>query len=156
MKNLVRNILTVLVLGIAAIYQFLQEKNPDNTTANQNVQEPEFQQQSANRPGNDLDIKQLKPGKWVTLSGKVSRILPDDNQGSRHQKFILKLNKKTTLLIAHNIDLADRVPLDKGDQITLRGRYEKNDRGGVIHWTHHDPQRAAKAGWIEHSGIRYE
>jgi hypothetical protein len=40
----------------------------------------------------------------VKGSGKVIRILNDDNKGSRHQKFILKLNSGNTILIAHNID----------------------------------------------------
>ncbi|EGS74022.1 hypothetical protein VCBJG01_3074, partial [Vibrio cholerae BJG-01] len=34
--------------------------------------------------------------------GQVLKVLPDDNDGSRHQKFILKLNSGQTLLVAHN------------------------------------------------------
>ena len=45
-------------------------------------------------------------GFQVGGSGIVIEILPDDNQGSRHQRFILKLDSYQTLLIAHNIDLA--------------------------------------------------
>ena len=35
--------------------------------------------------------------------------LPDDNKGTRHQRFILKLSSGQTLLVAHNIDLADKI-----------------------------------------------
>jgi hypothetical protein len=90
-------------------------------------------------------------------SGTVSRILSDDNDGSRHQRFIVRLSSGRTLLIAHNIDLAPRVrSLKIGDTISFYGEYEWNDRGGVIHWTHHDPQGRHVGGWLEHKGRRYD
>ena len=38
----------------------------------------------------------------VRGSGRVIRVLPDDNEGSRHQKFIVELGSGQTLLISHN------------------------------------------------------
>jgi hypothetical protein len=92
----------------------------------------------------------------VTLTGPVDRILPDDNDGSRHQRFIVRTPSGRTVLIAHNIDLAQRVPLEIGDTVTVRGEYEWSDRGGTMHWTHHDPKRWREGGWIEHRGVHYE
>lgn len=92
----------------------------------------------------------------VTLTGPVDRILPDDNDGSRHQRFIVRTPSGRTVLIAHNIDLAQRVPVEIGDPVTVRGEYEWSDRGGTMHWTHHDPKRWREGGWIEHLGVRYE
>lgn len=46
----------------------------------------------------------------VSGQGVVTRLLADDNSGSRHQKFIIKLSSGQTLLIAHNIDLAPGIP----------------------------------------------
>lgn len=93
----------------------------------------------------------------VMLAGEVIKNLPDDNQGSRHQKFLFRLNSGQTLLVAHNIDLAPRINnLSEGDTVTLYGEYEWNDRGGVIHWTHHDPRGDHVGGWIEHNGRRYQ
>ena len=86
----------------------------------------------------------------------VVRELRDDLEGSRHQRFILQVEPSLTLLISHNIDLAPRVPLRAGDSISFRGEYEWNDRGGVVHWTHHDPRGRRRGGWIEHDGRRYE
>ncbi|KAG1682731.1 hypothetical protein GQR58_010526 [Nymphon striatum] len=77
---------------------------------------------------------------WVTVQGRVFKLLKDDLKGSRHQKFLIKIAPDISLLISHNIDLAKHVPVKQGDQINVRGRYEWNNRGGLIHWTHHDPK----------------
>ena len=98
-----------------------------------------------------------RSGQQVQGRGQVSRILSDDNEGSRHQRFIIKLSSGRTLLVAHNIDLAPRVAaLRVGDTVSFNGEYEQNDRGGVIHWTHHDPRNQHPAGWIEHKGRKYQ
>ena len=90
-------------------------------------------------------------------SGTVERILPDDLNGSRHQKFILRLSTGQTLLVAHNIDTAQRIPsLKVGDTVSFCGEYESNPQGGVIHWTHKDPQGRHVAGWLKHMGKTYQ
>ena len=96
-------------------------------------------------------------GQQVSGSGEVIRILPDDNDGSRHQRFILRTASGQTLLIAHNIDLAPRIgDLRRGDRVDFYGVYEWNDRGGVIHWTHHDPDGTHIPGWLKHEGRTYQ
>ncbi|MCA8961076.1 MAG: DUF3465 domain-containing protein [Planctomycetes bacterium] len=97
-----------------------------------------------------------RSGFMVTVRGTVERTLPDDNEGSRHQKFILRIAQRHTVLVTHNIDLATRVPVHDGDAVTIHGQYEWSDKGGVLHWTHHDPQKFHEEGWIEHDGKRYE
>lgn len=100
-------------------------------------------------------IAQHRSGVQVTAAGTVDRLLADDDDGSRHQRFLLKLPDGHTLLIAHNIDLAPRVPVERGDAVTVHGQFEWNDRGGVVHWTHHDPRGRHEDGYIEHRGERY-
>ena len=93
----------------------------------------------------------------VSGRGHVSRLLGDDSLGDRHQRFILELDSGQTVLIAHNIDLAPRVdPLREGDLVEFSGEYEWNDMGGIVHWTHHDPQGQHAGGWLKHDGRTYE
>ncbi len=105
-------------------------------------------QQAYQSQQNDLQVQGF---------GQLVKVLPDDNDCSRHQKFILKLNSGQTLLVAHNIDLAPRIPnLKVGDIVEFYGEYEWNKKGGVLHWTHKDPQNRHAHGWLKHNGQVYE
>ena len=93
---------------------------------------------------------------WVEAEGTVVRLLPDDLEGSRHQKFILQLSNGQTLLMSYNIDLVPRLAsLAAGDRLRFRGEYEWNDKGGVVHWLHHDPAGRFPGGWIKYNGKVY-
>lgn len=88
--------------------------------------------------------------------GVVVKLLKDDSKGSMHQKFLVRINAQQTLLFAHNIDLAPRVPVEPGDEISFYGEYVYNPKGGIIHWTHHAPRGDHAAGWIMHKGKKYQ
>ena len=93
----------------------------------------------------------------VQGTGTVVKQLPDDNHGSRHQRFILRIHPDLTVLIAHNIDLAPRIPgLRVGDEVLFYGEYEWNAKGGVVHWTHRDPKNEHPHGWLRHHGKQYD
>jgi hypothetical protein len=93
---------------------------------------------------------------WVQASGTVQKVLADDNKGSRHQRFIVALPSGITVLIAHNIDLAPRLPdLKAGDTVEFYGEYEWNKKGGVVHWTHHHPRGRHAGGWLRYKGQLY-
>jgi len=92
-------------------------------------------------------------GVEVCGSGTVIAILRDDDEGSRHQRLVLRIDSGTTVLISHNIDIAPRVsPLRTGDRIAFCGEYVWNPKGGLIHWTHHDPTGQRSGGWLKHDG----
>jgi hypothetical protein len=142
--RLTRNrLVPVLILVVLAVYQYYshEQSATDYGVATDSVQAAYAARQS---------------NTWLETRGRISRVLRDDNEGSRHQKFILELEDGHTVMIAHNIDLAERIPARENLSVRVRGRYEWNDRGGVIHWTHHDPEGRLQGGWIEVNGNRYD
>ena len=148
-------LLPILVeLGLLAYQYFTQPQNTGTETAG-------FQPNAVESVGQQAGVIEKayadqRSKVWVEVQGRISRLLSDDNEGSRHQRFILELDSGHTVMVAHNIDLAERVPLEKNDTITLAGRYEWNNRGGVVHWTHHDPENRRKGGWIKFNGTVYK
>ncbi|HSI45759.1 MAG TPA: DUF3465 domain-containing protein [Methylophilus sp.] len=93
---------------------------------------------------------------WLEGTGVVKKLLPDDDKGAKHQRFLVTISPEQTLLFAHNIDLAPRVAvLTVGDQVQFKGEYIYNPKGGIMHWTHHDPS-GTKGGWIKVNGQIYE
>lgn len=105
----------------------------------------------------EMAYENRKSDVQVQGSGAIVHILKDDTQGSRHQRFILKLASGGTILIAHNIDLAPRInALSKGDTVSFYGEYEWNKKGGVVHWTHKDPNQRHIDGWLKHQGVVYQ
>lgn len=96
-------------------------------------------------------------GFMVKFRGTVIRKLPDDIAGSRHQRFIVRLDSGQTLLIAHNIDLAPRVAaLKTNNPVIIRGEYIWNSQGGIIHQTHDRADGSKGGGWIRHRGTSYQ
>ena len=94
-------------------------------------------------------------GVEIEVTGTVKDVLPDDTKPPRHERFIVLLPDGHTLLVAHDIDLAPRVPLAGGETLLLHGQYEWNGRGGVLHWTHRDPSHVHPEGFIELAGKTY-
>jgi len=93
----------------------------------------------------------------VEGEGKISKILPDDTNGIRHQKMIVVLNSGQSILLTHNIDLAGKVnPIRLGDSIAFNGEYVWNEKGGLVHWTHHDPKGHHVAGWLKYNEKIYQ
>ncbi|WP_205289356.1 DUF3465 domain-containing protein [Lysobacter sp. TY2-98] len=89
--------------------------------------------------------------------GEVVRMLADDREGNPHQRFLLRLDDGTTVLVAHNIALAPRLDgLAVGDRVDFRGDYVWNPKGGALHWTHRDPHGSHRDGWLRWRGRTYQ
>ncbi len=93
----------------------------------------------------------------VQSSGQIIKALSDDNNGSRHQRILLKLPDGLTILIAHNIDIAERIERPSpGERIEFKGEYAWNAKGGVVHWTHRDPSGRHPDGWLKYQNHTYQ
>lgn len=162
MPHSIRRWLLVAVVVSASIYQYFFNQGPQKSVppATASVQSTSIsskeQLAAVNKIQQAVQDQNTEAKFWVTLSGKVIKVLKDDREGDMHQRFLLEIAPNTTLLIAHNIDVATRVPLKQGDTLSLKGEYVWNDKGGVLHWTHHDPKNRNQGGWIDYQGVRYQ
>lgn len=152
MKNHRRHILIILVALLAVLSTlarspYFKELFLNKPAVTETSQDDSLRYAFENRLSN----------RQLAGSGRVIKLLPDDNKGRKHQKFILRLKNNQTLLIAHNIDIAPRLQsLKKGDVVEFYGEYEWNEKGGVIHWTHHDPKGRHIGGWLKHNEQIYQ
>ena len=93
----------------------------------------------------------------VEDEGIVTRLLADDTSGIPHQRFIVRVASGQTVLIEHNTDIAPSIKdLKVGDTVSFFGEYIWNQQGGLVHWTHHDPDGRHETGWLKHNGRVYQ
>jgi hypothetical protein len=97
-------------------------------------------------------------GVELTITGTVDRILSDlGGPSGPHERFIvLLMDVKMTVLVEHNLSIAPRVPVAAGEGIVVHGEYVWNAQGGLVHFTHHDPDRSHEGGYILYAGKRYD
>ncbi len=147
--------LPIVILAIVALVAFARL---DLSTATRPAADPD-RGVTTGRSGPERAPRAPDPQTETQLrdSGIVVKVLPDDNDGSRHQRFILRRESGGSVLVAHNIDLAPRVEsLERGDLVEFYGEFEANAKGGVVHWTHHDPAGRHVDGWLRHEGRTYQ
>jgi len=143
----------LLIVAVIILFVFFNEQFQSNNASNN----PSSSTATSSTDALITAYNNKQSDKIVSASGTVIKLLADDNNGSRHQKFIVRISPSLTVLVAHNIDLAPRLnALVKGDSIAFKGEYEWNTKGGVIHWTHHDPRGSHPTGWIKYRGKVYQ
>jgi len=94
----------------------------------------------------------------VTADATVVRLLSDRRSSTGvHEQFIIQLTGgQITVEVEHNISLGTRVPVSEGDHVVVHGEYIWNAKGGLIHFTHHDPQGTREGGFITDNGKTYD
>jgi hypothetical protein len=73
---------------------------------------------------------------FMIADGIIAEILPNDETGVPHQRFILLTPEPQTLLIVNNIEQGQPLDIRVGDKIHVEGTYVWNKYGGLIHETH--------------------
>ena len=140
----------VLLLVVAAVGWWLENRKQEAPPAGQNAETPPAEADALREA-----VRAKRSKVWVEGEGRIVHLLPDDRRPPRHQLCLVALDWGHTIKISHNVDLAPKVPWKKGDTLTFRGRFEWNDKGGVVHWTHHDPKGRKQGGWLKHRGREY-
>ena len=160
MKTRINNLILVVIILLLAAYLSFDFKEKQNTRITSSTTQTSVSDTNISVDDQNKIMQayqQQRSNIQVQAQGTIKTILPDDNQGSRHQKMILQLENGLTVLIAHNIDLAPKIEgLKKGDKVEFYGEYEYNQKGGVIHWAHHDPQGKHIDGWLKYQGRMYQ
>lgn len=161
-QKFIKGLVLLASAGVLALYQHFQQPTHQQSTRSSSTVAAETRASTSNSSDYRQAIDSIRRSQndpnaqfWTTVQGKIVKVLKDDREGSQHQRFLLALAPDLTLLVAHNIDLAQRIPVQEGGTATVSGEYVWNNRGGVLHWTHHDP-KGRKGGWIEYAGKRYD
>lgn len=160
-------LLVIVALGLWLWLQSTTDERPKSQAQEQVINSFKSMRHSftaapvASNPKESVSIEQAQKENLdkvqVYGEGKVIKTLPDDNKGSRHQRFILRTGTDSTVLIVHNIDIAPRLnDLQREDTVGFSGEYISNNRGGLVHWTHHDPKHRHHDGWLLYKNKRYK
>jgi hypothetical protein len=143
--------LTLIFISTILIFNFTacgsngikSDTHKNNITSDDNILQTAF-----NNRQTDIQVH----GKGIVI-----KLLADDTSGSKHQKFILQLVSGQTLLISHNIDISTKIDtLSINDSIEFYGEYIWNSKGGLVHWTHRDPNNSHIDGYLKHQNITYD
>ncbi|QDK37045.1 DUF3465 domain-containing protein [Bdellovibrio sp. NC01] len=120
------------------------------------------QQQVVDSSAGDADIVRAvnaqKRVNFVEGSGMVViKVLPDDNEGLKHQKWIVRLSNGKQMQAVYNSDedLCPRIPIKVGDVVAMGGMFLWTNQGGLLHWLHHDPRGNRPDGYVQLNGKFY-
>jgi hypothetical protein len=122
-------VFTVILLGLVSVSSFAATSVPTLEKALQSQVRVDF-----------IEAQNLQ----------VTDLLPDDTNGSPHQKFVVKVTQNSLVTIISNLDMCPHVPVRKGDLVAVGGQFIPTGRNaGIIHWTHRDPKHKRTDGYIQ-------
>jgi len=106
------------------------------------------------------DIQNRRSGDEVIVEGIVTHVGRTSRGGSgEHEHFDIRIASgaaEQDILVADNITVGAQAPVERGDDVIVKGVLEVDPSGPVIHWTHHDPANRHPAGFVMVGGRIYE
>lgn len=85
----------------------------------------------------------------------VTKVLPDDDYGRKHQKWMVRLTNGEVMQAVYNSDMCPEVPVKVGDVIAMGGMFLWTSSGPMLHWLHHDPRGTRPDGYVYVNGKYY-
>ena len=85
----------------------------------------------------------------------VKELLPDDQNGLPHQKWVVQLSSGQLVQAISNLDMCPKIPVKVGDKVGLGGQFIWTKDGGLVHWMHGDPKGLRPNGYVELDGKVY-
>lgn len=157
----VKRILLFILITLTGLSSYSFEVYGHRDPRQQPIQNPGSQPQPGhgfkrkeNIPQDDLEfvraVNDRRNLNYIEGSNvTVIKVLPDDNSGLTHQKWMVQLSSGETMMAVYNTDMCERVPLKVGDTLAMGGQFIWTRDGGLLHWLHHDPRGSRPDGFVE-------
>jgi hypothetical protein len=87
----------------------------------------------------------------VIAHGMVADVFGEsEGPSGEHEGYLLKLDGDCDLLlrVETNTSITGPIPIRPRQELIVKGEYEFDPEGGVLHWTHHDPSARHIAGYV--------
>lgn len=97
-------------------------------------------------------------GTEVIVDGTVASLLGTSTGPSgAHEGFLLRLRSgcDQTIRVETNVGFTGPIPLRAGERVTVKGEYDHDPDGEVIHFTHRELRGRHPGGYVEVSGTYY-
>ena len=104
------------------------------------------------------DIASGSSGAEVIADGTVAQLLGTSSGASgEHEGFVLRLGSacRATLRVETNVSFTGPIPLRTGESVVVKGEYDRDPDGDVIHFTHRELRGHHPGGYVEAGGTYY-
>jgi hypothetical protein len=100
--------------------------------------------------------QQRLSGVQLSMEGKISRVFSAGETDAGQQKFVLQLAQGQSVTVIHDATLGAAIEgLAVGETIEVSGEYHWTADGGIMRWTHRNPEDNRQAGWVNYKGRLY-